>query len=93
MKNVASKTRPASNPYASWTDARSRWQYKLLKSWQADNSKPYARWHVDVVGFGHDMGDEYASHLLPGISSFDLTFDTTIWPDYETFFKWARGEK
>jgi hypothetical protein len=91
MKNVAGKTRPASNPYAEWTDLRSGWEYKLLKSWQGDNSKPYARWFVDVKGFGHDMGDEYVSNINPTSRGTGLTFDTTVWPTYDDFFRWCNG--
>lgn len=91
VKNVASRTRKSDNPYASWTDPRSGWQYKLLKSWQSDNSKEYARWFVDVHGYGHDLGDEYVYHLVPAVfRASDLVFDTTVWATRQEFLKWVR---
>lgn len=55
------------------------WFWLVLKSWQADNSKPYARWFCDVYtpmtggGFdfatmkptgSSDMGDVYVAEIL-----------------------------
>lgn len=92
MKNPASKTRPVTQPYASWTDARSGWKYKLLKSWQGDNSKPYARWFVDVEGFGHDRGDTYVAEMYPGLMAADeIVFDTSLWEDRFVFLRWVQG--
>jgi hypothetical protein len=102
MKNVAGKTRHINNPYASWTDPTTGWQYKLLKSWQADNSKTHARWFMDVLGFAHDMGDEYCynmrSSLNRAINAGTLTVDSTIWEVDEygysgQFAAWAWGER
>lgn len=94
QKNLAGKSRKSENAYAAWTDPRSGWKYKLLKSWQADNSKEYARWHVEVYGFGHDMGDEYVANLLKGVNfSQDLTFDKSIWPERTVFLAWANGSQ
>ena len=90
-KNPALKTRKSDNPYASWTDLRSGWRYKLLKSWQGDNAKLYSRWFVEVHGFGHDLGDEYVDNLLAGLGSSDLTFDSSIWLDKRSFLQWAFG--
>lgn len=98
MKNPAAKTRKPDQPYATWTDLRSGWKYKLLKSWQGDNSKEYARWFVDVHGFGHDMGDEYVANLRGGIYSngqqtTDLWFDETVWESEGSFLAWVWGER
>jgi hypothetical protein len=89
MKNIASKSRKSDNPYAQWTDVRTGWEYKLLKSWQGDNSKPFSRWFVEVRGWGHDMGDEYVENLLQGMPSAGLKFDTSIWPTLKDFVEWA----
>lgn len=93
MKNVAAKTRKSYLPYAEWTDLRSGWKYKLLKSYQGDNSKQFARWLVDVQGFGHDLGDAYVADLKPTLFGTGLVFDTSVWPTYESFFNWANGVK
>lgn len=95
-KNPAGKSRNQSNPYAQWTDLRTGWEYKLLKSWQGDNSKPYGRWFVAVKSpytFGSfEMGDEYVNNLVMGIPSAGLTFDQSIWPNLASFIQWAFGE-
>lgn len=91
--NVAGKARKNNNPYATWVDPYSGWVYRLLRSSQADNAKPYARWFVEVEGFGHDMGDEYVSNMAPGVlaAGDDLTFDKTVWASREDFEKWVVG--
>jgi len=94
MKNVAGKTRKSDNPYASWTDSRSGWKYKLLKSWQGDNGALYARWFVDVEGFGHDLGDEYVRNMRMGLfNASDLVCDSTLWATDTEFLFWVKGTK
>jgi hypothetical protein len=88
--NFARKTRPATNPYATWTNPATGWTYKLLKSWQGDNATIYARWLMDVNGYGHDIGDTYVSEMLFGLNhATDLTFDASLWPDRYHFLRWA----
>lgn len=42
------------------------WQWHVLKKWQADDSKPYARWfckvYTDMTPEG-EMGDVYVSEI------------------------------
>lgn len=98
-KNPAGKSRKPDNPYASWIDPQTGWKYKLLKSWQGDNSKEYARWFVWVDGYGVDMGDEYCFNIRPGLNRDSQTpvptllFDGTIWESAGAFYAWAWGEK
>ncbi len=47
MKNLYSKTRPISNPYEIWES--NGWMWKVLKKWQADDTRPYARWFCHVT--------------------------------------------
>lgn len=49
MKNLCGKTRPVSNPYEVWHDARIGWTWYVLKKYQADDEKPFARWLCHVV--------------------------------------------
>ena len=66
MKNLCSKTRPVSNPYEIWTNG-SGWTWKLLKRWQADDAKPFARWFCFVTSpFCPDgeYGDTYAAEVM-----------------------------
>ena len=67
MKNVMGKSRKPDNPYLVFESADG-WTWKVLKSWQADNRKPYARWFCYVPSpftFGSgDMGDTYVSDVV-----------------------------
>lgn len=49
MKNECGKTRPANNPYEVWQSFDGTWTWNVLKKWQADDNKPYARWFCNVV--------------------------------------------
>ena len=57
--------RPVTNPYEVWTSGS--WTWKVLKKWQADDTKPYARWFCMVtspfVPEG-EMGDCYAADIM-----------------------------
>lgn len=93
-KNPAGKTRTVDKPYATWTHPKVGWGYALLKSYQADNSKPQARWFVDVQGFGHDMGDEYVKNVIGGLLlASDLDFDKEVWKTRDEFIAWVWGSK
>jgi hypothetical protein len=64
-KNECAKTRPADNPYEVWVAGD--WTWNVLKKWQADDDKPYARWFCKVVtpftGPSGDLGDVYVSEI------------------------------
>jgi len=63
-KNLCAKTRPVTNPYEVWTNGS--WTWKVLKKWQANDDKPYARWFCFVTSpFCPDgeMGDVYVSEI------------------------------
>jgi hypothetical protein len=66
MKNEYAKTRPSSNPYEIWKN-NSGWTWKVLKKWQADDNKPYARWFCAVTSpftYGQEeLGDVYVSEI------------------------------
>ena len=65
-KNECGKTRPKDNPYEVWVSLDGTWTWKVLKKWQADDDKPYARWFCDVVSpFCPDgeMGDVYVTDI------------------------------
>ena len=65
MKNTQAKTRPVSNPYEVWRNG-SGWTWLVLKKWQADDDKPFARWFCMVrspfVPEG-EMGDVYVKDI------------------------------
>lgn len=103
-RNVANKERRLSKqerPYAKWVDPYTGWTYHLLKSWQVDNSKEYARWFCRVEGDFDEAGDCYVADLLPGLryarrlGALGLAeppeFDETVWPSAAAFYAWALG--
>lgn len=63
-KNRCAKTRKADNPYEIWSN--DSWTWLVLKKWQVDDSKPFARWYCLVkspyVPNG-EYGDVYASEI------------------------------
>lgn len=52
-KNLCAKT----DPYEIWRD-----EWHVLKKWQTNDDKPYARWFCNVKGFCEEMGDVYVSN-------------------------------
>ena len=66
MKNTCAKTRPRANPYEVWRSFDGTWTWRVLKKWQADDAKPYARWFCDVVTPivpEGEMGDVYVAEI------------------------------
>lgn len=64
MKNLCAKTRTLADPYEVWRTADGSWTWAVLKKWQADDSKPYARWLCMVTSpYAADMGDVYVSEI------------------------------
>lgn len=51
MKNLCAKRRPVENPYEIWMDPRINgpWTWRVLKKYQADDNKPFARWLCHVT--------------------------------------------
>ncbi len=43
-KNPCGKMREPDNPYEIWESADGTWKWYVLKKWQIDDDKPYARW-------------------------------------------------
>ena len=107
MKNVAGKRRDLDHPYAQWTDPMTGFEYRLLKSNQADNSKEFAVWFMAVktkYTFGHfEYGDEYVKGGLRGTllraeREGTLKVDESIWTADDDgyngqFSAWAWGER
>lgn len=64
-KNLCAKMRPDTNPYEVWQ--AQDWTWFVLKKWQADDDKPYARWFCKVVtpmtGESGDLGDVYVADV------------------------------
>jgi hypothetical protein len=65
MKNLCAKTVNRENAYEVWTTGD--WTWHVLKKWQADDSKPYARWFCDVVTPicpDGELGDVYVQDIV-----------------------------
>jgi len=64
--NECAKTRKPDNAYEIWTNDGIGWTWYVLKKWQADDSKPFARW-LCLVTSPHvpngEMGDVYVSEI------------------------------
>jgi hypothetical protein len=64
MKNLCAKTRPVSNPYEVWTNGS--WTWKVLKKYQANDDKLFARWFCMVTSPycpEGEMGDTYVAEI------------------------------
>lgn len=76
MKNECAKTRKVTDPYEVWQAGD--WTWVVLKKYQADDNKPYARWFCAIytpMTYGSydvatktptgscDMGDVYVSEI------------------------------
>ena len=74
-KNTMAKTRKVNDPYEIWIAPG--WEWRVLKKWQADDHKPYARWFCAVVvpgTFGsYDMGDCYAAKIMQHATKSDMS--------------------
>jgi len=66
MKNECLKTRPLANPYEIWINPQG-WEWRVLKKWQVDDEKPFARWYCAVKSpftYGqYEYGDVYVSEI------------------------------
>lgn len=65
-KNEFAKTRDVNDPYEIYRQGN--WEWRVLKKWQIDDDKPYARWFCAVktpfTAPGYDMGDTYVSDIM-----------------------------
>lgn len=66
-KNLCAKTVKRENAYEVWRSRDGAWTWYVLKKWQADDDKPYARWYCCVtspfVGEAGEYGDVYVSEI------------------------------
>lgn len=67
MKNECAKTRKVDDPYEIWVSPTLGWEWRVLKKWQADDDKEYARWFCAVkspMTYGSwEYGDTYVSDI------------------------------
>ena len=63
------KARKASNPYATYTDPRTGWIWKVLKTYKhssVEAKDPYARWFLATSSpwVDDELGDGYAREVI-----------------------------
>lgn len=67
MKNKCLKERKTDDPYEIWVSADGTWEWRILKKWQVNDDKPYARWFCAVKSpFTHgnfELGDVYVKEI------------------------------
>ena len=71
--NPMGKSRKPGDAYITTTDVRTGWKYEILKTYQLDGSKPYARAFCNVHGFETEMGDTYIADIGMIVEDFDAT--------------------
>jgi hypothetical protein len=71
--NRMGKSREPGNAYVVLTDPRSGWTYEVLKSYQLDGGKRFARVFANVHGSWTEMGDVYVADLGTRLDLFDRT--------------------
>lgn len=67
IKNPCAKERPVNNPYEVWKTPDGSWEWRVIKKWQVDDNKPFARWFYGVKSpYTHgsfELGDVYVSEI------------------------------
>jgi len=67
QKNECGKTRDVSKPYEIWKNNEG-FEWRVLKKYQIDDNKPYARWFCAVKSpftYGNfKLGDCYVSDVI-----------------------------
>ena len=71
MANPMGKSRKPGNAYMTLSDPRLGWTWEVLKTYQQDGSKPYARAFCNVHGFATEMGDCYVSEIGTQLVDYD----------------------
>lgn len=65
-KNLCLKTRKKTEPYEVWKSPDGTWTWNVLKKWQADDEKPFARWFCFVTSPycpDGEYGDTYVNDI------------------------------
>jgi len=66
IKNTQGKTVSRENAYEVWQTSDKSWTWYVLKKWQVDDNKEYARWFCEVVTPfvpEGEMGDVYVNEI------------------------------
>jgi hypothetical protein len=67
LKNEYNKERGIDKPYEIWKTPDGNWEWKVLKKWQIEDDKPFARWFCGVKSpftYGSfELGDVYVKEI------------------------------
>jgi hypothetical protein len=85
-KNPMGKSRKPGAAYITTADRRLGWTWEVLKTYQVDGSKPYARAFCNVHGFATEMGDCYIADIGTHIVDFDETVFATVEDAFTALF-------
>jgi hypothetical protein len=87
-KNKCNKERNKDKPYEIWKSPDGSWEWRVLKKWQSDDNKPYARWFCAVKSpftFGSfDIGDVYVKDIKENAIKVWSEEDGEVNTDYKT---------
>ena len=65
QQNACAKMRKVDQPYEIWKTGD--WEWRVLKKWQVDDDKPFARWFCGVKSpytYGRfELGDVYVAEI------------------------------
>lgn len=78
-KNPCAKSRPKDKPYEVWKSLDEKWQWHVLKKWQVDDDKPYARWFCLVKSPympEGELGDVYVKEIKAHATLIQSNYDT-----------------
>jgi len=68
MRNERGKQRTVKDPYLIFQTPNGEWEWRVLKAYQADDSKPFARWYCGTRSpgtFGRwEYGDAYCADVI-----------------------------
>ena len=80
MKNLCGKTRPDDNPYEIWI-GKTGWEWRILKKYQADDDKPYARAFCKVFSPfcpNGEFGDVYIAEIKTNASLVEFNYECKV---------------
>ena len=67
IQNQCLKERKTEDPYEIWQTSDGSWEWRVLKKWQKDDDKPFARWFCAVKSpftYGSfEIGDVYVKEI------------------------------
>ena len=88
-KNDYLKERDVDHPYEIWATPDGSWEWRVLKKWQVDDNKPYARWFVAVKSpmthGSYEYGDNYVSEIK--------SVARPVWADKKVSGLWKEEKK